>query len=835
LAEALLENRRRLAVRRSGVVNGIDYVEVVDGPSPGLPKLEVRFFHPLPGQEGAVPAQGPALAASNLDLESDASAPQVRIAGPPQSEGNVLRVAVDRRGNGLPYRLRIVSGPGALDPPAGFDRVLSQATFTFDPSRVEERDASARALDTEETGPPIDYLAKDYASFRRAMLDRLSSTLLAWTERNPADVGVAIVELLAYAADQLSYRQDAVATEAYLTTARRRSSVRRHARLLDYPMHDGCNARAWVCFQVAGDHHLHRGAQVLSRLPAEASAALRVVDGLPGLATASGPGTAGSGPEVFETMEDAELRAAHNRIRFHTWGEQVAVLPPGSTSATLRDDPARPLQIQEGDVLVLEEVLGPATGLAGDADPAHRYAVRLTTVRRTTDELGDPERPGEPVPLLEVAWAAEDALPSSLWLAVVLDDGEGSLQAVRDVSVARGNVVLADHGRRVEGEAVEPPEAPPQGTYRPRLQAPHVTSRAPLTQADLASAGSMRTQDPVAALPEVLLVVDGELWTPRRDLLECDGSACAFVVEVEEHGTAFLRFGDGAHGRRLPPGARPLASYRAGKASAGNVGAEALAHVVLPAPLPDCPRCKPLAKEDFLGVRNPLPAAGGTDPEPAEVARLLAPQAFRGQQRVVTAGDHARLAEEDPDVQGARATPRWTGSWSKVIVSVDPRRGAEVDEALRQRLRARLEQRRVTGQEVEVRGPAWAPIDIALAVHVRPGHLRADVERALEREFSAGADGDGRRGFFHPDNFTFGQPVFLNGILARAMEVPGVAWVDVGEQETPTNRFRRWGQPARGELAASRIDIGPLEIARCDSDPRAPERGRIAFFVEGGL
>ena len=44
----------------------------------------------------------------------------------------------------------------------------------------------------------------------------------------------------------MSYFQDAVATEAYLGTARRRASVRRHARMLDYPMHEGVNARVWV-------------------------------------------------------------------------------------------------------------------------------------------------------------------------------------------------------------------------------------------------------------------------------------------------------------------------------------------------------------------------------------------------------------------------------------------------------------------------------------------------------------------------------------------------------------------------------------------------------------
>src|SRR5207253_3507646 len=67
-----------------------------------------------------------------------------------------------------------------------------------------------------------------------------------WHERHAPDLGIALVELLAYTGDHLSYYQDSVATEAYLDTARRRISVRRHARLVDYQMHEGCNARTWI-------------------------------------------------------------------------------------------------------------------------------------------------------------------------------------------------------------------------------------------------------------------------------------------------------------------------------------------------------------------------------------------------------------------------------------------------------------------------------------------------------------------------------------------------------------------------------------------------------------
>src|SRR4030095_14228357 len=67
------------------------------------------------------------------------------------------------------------------------------------------------------------------------------------------DIGIALVEILAYAGDYLSYYQDAVGTEAYLDTARKRISVRRHARLVDYKLHEGCNARTWICLEVGSE------------------------------------------------------------------------------------------------------------------------------------------------------------------------------------------------------------------------------------------------------------------------------------------------------------------------------------------------------------------------------------------------------------------------------------------------------------------------------------------------------------------------------------------------------------------------------------------------------
>src|SRR5207248_4366809 len=97
--------------------------------------------------------------------------------------------------------------------------------------------------------PEVNYLAKDYASFRQLILDRLALVMPDWQERHVPDIGIMLVEVLAYVGDYLSYYQDAVATEAYLDTSRLRISVRRHARLVDYQLREGCNARAWVTFK----------------------------------------------------------------------------------------------------------------------------------------------------------------------------------------------------------------------------------------------------------------------------------------------------------------------------------------------------------------------------------------------------------------------------------------------------------------------------------------------------------------------------------------------------------------------------------------------------------
>jgi hypothetical protein len=775
-------------------LNGIDFLEV----SPtDHQTLEVHFIQPLPGQAGGVPA-GPPLTRDNFRIEGGVRITDVRVDAVAGTTANVIALTTNHAGDFSTYTLRVVTSPVVDEAPEGFDPLLAEVPFSFKIHCEGEFDCAERdeCPPTAVPTPYINYLARDYASFRQLILDRLAVVMPDWRERSPADLGVTLVELLAYVGDHLSYAQDALATEAYLGTARRRASVRRHARLVDYAMHDGANARAWLVFETEAD----RGSVVAPALPAATQVGIAPV-----------PGRTDGGAVVFETLHElVTLKVARNAIPLYTWSDARCCLPKGATRATLEGAKAA-LDVVKGDVLLFEEVLGADSGLPEDADRTHRHAVRL---------IEDPVERVDPLTsriVTDVVWHTDDALPFPLCLNE-FDDGAGG---VTRAAVARGNVVLADHGVTVEarapGDDLQPSRVEEGRPYRPLLNGIGLTHAAPYDHA------RARTEPAAAALrvtlravlPVITLRGEGERWQPRRDLLASDRFAPDFVVEMEDDGSARLRFGDDILGRRPAAGTVFTAAYRLGNGKGGNVGAEALSRLVSPF--------------DGVKVRNPLPAEGGVDAEPIREVKLYAPQAFRTQERAVTAADYAAAAQRHPDVQRAAATRRWTGSWYTMFVTVDRKGGRSVDASFEQALRAFLEPFRMAGYDLEIDAPRYVSLDVGLTICVQPHTFKAVVKQALLESFSNRDNPDGSRGFFHPDNFTFGQPVYLSQIIARAMDVPGVASV------MSVDRFQRYGEDPHGELAEGFIAMYRLEIARLDNDRNAQEHGRLAFAMQGGL
>ena len=423
---------RRAAVRKHPTLNGIDFLEVVDHATQRT--LEVHFVKTLDTLT---------LQPSNVRIEGGERIQNIKVgtavalAAP---NDPVLKVEVDQAGDFSLYTLRLVTDASDDAVPAGIDPQLAAVQFSFKVECPSPFDCAPQPVcpPAPMAVPDIDYLAKDYASFRRLMLDRMAVLMPAWKERNPADIGVMLVEALAYSADQLSYQQDAVATEAYLRTARKRISLRRHARLMDYFISEGCNARAWVHLQVSADvigvgpndPALPAGSKITTQIARQE------------IIIADDPRVYEQAEVIFETLEPVQfLYVAHNEIEFYTWSDERCCLTKGATGASLKDDtPEGRLLLRPGDILIFEEVVGPQTGVEADANPAHRHAVRLSRVFPKADPVLAKNKNGEDVEIgrtpgvlsvdpvtgqavVEIEWSEEDALPFPLCLSAQTSDG----------------------------------------------------------------------------------------------------------------------------------------------------------------------------------------------------------------------------------------------------------------------------------------------------------------------------------------------------------------------------------------------------------------------------
>ena len=219
-----------------------------------------------------------------------------------------------------------------------------------------------------------------------------------------------------------------------------------------------------------------------------------------------------------------------------------------------------------------------------------------------------------------------------------------SAQGESDISVILGNVILADHGITIndynsdDDKILIPSFVPNSGYYHPILKYKNISFGTDYDheRAVSESASSQLKQNPQKAKPNnMTLKANDESWLVQSDLLSSDRFKMEFVVEVENDGTTYLRFGDDILGKKPIHGTEFFTQYRVGNGSKGNIGADVLTYTNFP----------------NISVRNPLPARGGTDPEDIETARKFAPEAFRSQRRAVTETDYVNVAESHQEVQ----------------------------------------------------------------------------------------------------------------------------------------------------------------------------------------
>jgi hypothetical protein len=800
----------RERARNLGALNGFDFVLVTLTPAvnPTAALLEVHFQNTnvlagILADIAGTPAHRLVIfpISGGHRLPAGSGAGQVQVTGVAAGPGaNVITLTVAPIGDYSTYTLGLQF--------ANIDPIFSELDFKFRPGCFStDCDPDWTPGKAPVPDPGIDYLSKDYDSFRHLLMTAMAQRVPGWRPTSEADLDQTLLDLFSAAGDELSDYQDRVMNEAYFTSARKRVSIARHARLMDYHIHQGNQASTYVALELA--------AAMNGVLPA-------------GLNVWTGPKPAIPASQVYIAHQPQFVNTLLNRFGLYTWSDAIPALAAGATSADLRIDSGTAFDanlvqgfFQSGQVthLVIQEWLNPATGTPLGRDPGKRQLLELLPGVAGAETVLDPLTGDH---LVRVHWRQQDQLTINYCFVVNCVQGR-----VDDVSLFHGNLVLVDHGRESKPVFLEPGALlpAPGEMYFERDGDPDVPFSAtcrlpdgPLEYTDTLPGGEIPTKSTM----RLWVTPPGGArtpWVERPDLVHADDGADtgdSFVVETDELRRSVIRFGNGINGRDLPEGAKVECIYQIGDGLDGNVGADAILQLDQTFdPLVTGATCW-----------NPFDVTGGRAPEPvAEILRRV-PEAYRYRQlRAVTLADYVARAEELPGVSRAAARYAWTGSWRTVQVTIDPEGTTLLDSALREKIADYLEAVRLIGEDIEIRPPRFVPLIIHVTVCANEAYWPADILAVLDQEFSAGYTRDGHRGFFHPDAWTFGQELHASEIIGRIQQVEGV-------EHVVSIDMARWAEPSITVQAI--VALRPNEIILVENDPDHMELGSIDFLVLGG-
>jgi hypothetical protein len=781
------------ALLASSTLNGIDFVEVASGDQR---TLRVHFVNTVE-LKGTV---------TNPRITGGESIPTVAV-NPivdatdwsTDAEGRpTLTLTAVVAGDFSLYTLSLAST--LLDP------FFSQSIFSFKancPSTLDCESPATPCPPATGNPPPIEYLAKDFLSFRQALVDFSALRYPQWQERSEADFGMMFLEALAGLADDLSYTQDRVATEATLATATQRRSIVRHARLVDYEPRTATSATVQLQFNVnTGTSSISAGVQVSGLGPSGQSIVFEVGTGL------------------ADTTQYPVSPNWNRPIQPYYWDQSQICLEPGAAEMWVL---GHGFGFTAGQALLID------TQAVNAADPPIREIIHVTSA----DEELDPlflDSSSNPTPVTHIVWGASEAL-----------------QLDHDLTrtVVAGNILPATQGQRlIESFAIDTvPAGTPNMPLAVVRTGPNSTpgSLVPIYLYTLASPplAWLAPDTDTEPLPEISLLgtppVDTQSpWPWLRSLLDAETFESAFTLDrarfvpiaTNSDGTIAydydgdngdtIRFGDDVFGTIPASGTVFQVTYRVGSGAAGNLAADTITGF------------NPVTAPSISSVTNPFAASGGADEESDVTVQRLAPQAFRAvQYNAVRPVDYESAAETLPWVDRAGTVYRWTGSWLTVFTTADPKGGTPISTDEQLQLVQLLDRRRLAGYESYVLSPEYVSLDLEITVCAEADAFRGDVEAAILAALSATQNSGGSTGFFYPDRFTFGQPLERSALEAAIQDASGVAGVE-------TIRYRQRGVIVNYICMPDEVQVGPAQIIRVENDPSRPERGSLTINVDGG-
>lgn len=725
---------------------------------------------------------------------------------------DVLRIETITPGDFSRYRLDIDD--------ARIDRYYNDVSFSFKANCPSDLDCKPLAHECAPDAPvdfSVDYTARDFWSFRRALLDFASQRYPLWQDRLEADAGNMLAEVMSALGDEFAYNQDRVAREACLETAAERRSLRRHAALVDYHIYDGHGATTWLDFMVTGPGVIHAGTTV--------------TDSSGRVQFETGRGFAESFAIPPAIPKPYAVDSARNILLPHQWDENDSCLAVGATElflegahkADLPLDDTPPNQAPGRWVVLLTKPTNPAVR-------ARVWMVRLITVEDTFDLV----LPPQPNTITRLVWEQAQATPFELDMTV-LEVHCNLIPATAGATKVKRFTIGPSTDESDRPSAIE--RQGPDGSVA------HLFS---LPDSDILSlvwlGPSLEDSAPEVRLTAVtfagvwVVTPNGE-WNWRRELLgtnsalptsndfRLDDGFWRRIVGYQRIGTEIvhqdyatgagktIRFGDGEFGAIPADGTIFQVTYRLANGLADNVAAGTLTRCNLPI---------------VVSVSNPLAAFDGVDPETPEQIRKRAPESFRAVTfRAVRAEDYAEALERLDWVQRAGAAFRWTGSWLTAFATPDPRGSFTVTADERTEAYFQLDRFRQAGRPAYMLNPIYANLDLVIIVCVATSAYKGEVEERILQVLFGVKGVRPRKGFFDPDNFTFGMPLERSELEAEIQNVEGVKAVEA-------IHIRRRGWFDWRLFSEFTFQVAPNEVIRLENNTVLPERGSVRLDMRGG-
>jgi predicted phage baseplate assembly protein len=584
----------------------------------------------------------------------------------------------------------------------------------------------------------------------REALARIPRYTPEWTDFNPGDPGVALLELFAWMSEMLIYRLGRVPELNYL----------KFLELVGIELAPAQPATTVLTFPVLAGF-----AGSFVTVPARTQVA------------AASPDEAG--PIIFETARP--LTALKTRLEAVQWYDGYAYSDVSAANAALDGFLPFGQNANAGTSLLL--------GFSGDADLPPSVELSLAfwpAAQRKVPPAapcgGGTVAAAAPARLAWEFWAGTEWRPLTVFADETLALTRSGLVRLRTPPPAQA--VKAGMG---------PAAKPARWWIRARLEQAFYETPPKLLGV---RANAVRVEQAQSVALEVL---GGSEGTPHQTFRlgsapVLDGSLSLTVDETGEatswqevsdflgsgprdphfmlnRSTGEVRFGDGRQGRI--PAANPVspqanvvaAAYRTGGGARGNLAA-ALVTTLMGS----------VSGVDSGKIINPVAAEGGTDEESLAAAVARAPVALKARDRAVTAEDYEMLAVQAGPVRRAKALPLYhphypgievPGTVTVLIVPDAPGDAPTPSETLMQTVCAHLDARRLLTTELFITAPLYVGVDLRLDVVAEAdadaGALTIAVEdavRAYLHPITGGRDGDG---------WAFGEPIRYGELYRRAL------------------------------------------------------------------